>query len=176
MLSFLGQMTYSVASPALDSTRTIVMYGASCHTKGRVSSISIGGSINLKGFLSSILLSVDKASSVKVPVANVTLSSSAYLLRENTDSFSAPNRNCRKSMAAACASELRRCHSLSVTDGIQSYTRGYDKDGNNDKNGGNDDEKEISWKNKKDENTGRIILFEEFSEELKELLPAEAGK
>ncbi|GJR98095.1 hypothetical protein Tco_0270269, partial [Tanacetum coccineum] len=29
----------------------------------------------------------DKASSVKVPVANVTLFSSAYLLRENTDSF-----------------------------------------------------------------------------------------
>ncbi|GJR17096.1 hypothetical protein Tco_0965623 [Tanacetum coccineum] len=29
----------------------------------------------------------DKASSVKVPVANVTLSSSAHLLRENTDSF-----------------------------------------------------------------------------------------
>ncbi|GJZ04367.1 ribosomal protein L2, partial [Tanacetum coccineum] len=30
----------------------------------------------------------DKASSVRVPVANVTLSSSAHLLRENTDSFS----------------------------------------------------------------------------------------
>ncbi|GKD60004.1 hypothetical protein Tco_1297513 [Tanacetum coccineum] len=29
----------------------------------------------------------DKASSVKVPVANVTLFSSAQLLRENTDSF-----------------------------------------------------------------------------------------
>ncbi|GKB83834.1 hypothetical protein Tco_0950729, partial [Tanacetum coccineum] len=29
----------------------------------------------------------DKASSVRVPVENVTLSSSAYLLRENTDSF-----------------------------------------------------------------------------------------
>ncbi|GJY25645.1 hypothetical protein Tco_0400371 [Tanacetum coccineum] len=29
----------------------------------------------------------DKASSVRVPVANVTLSSSAHLLRENTDSF-----------------------------------------------------------------------------------------
>ncbi|GJT47793.1 hypothetical protein Tco_0973950 [Tanacetum coccineum] len=29
----------------------------------------------------------DKASLVKVPVANVTLSSSAHLLRENTDSF-----------------------------------------------------------------------------------------
>ncbi|GJU30153.1 hypothetical protein Tco_1173742 [Tanacetum coccineum] len=29
----------------------------------------------------------DKASSVKVPVANVTLFSSAHLLRENTDSF-----------------------------------------------------------------------------------------
>ncbi|GKF55133.1 hypothetical protein Tco_0165473, partial [Tanacetum coccineum] len=29
----------------------------------------------------------DKASSVKVPVENVTLSSSAHLLQENTDSF-----------------------------------------------------------------------------------------
>ncbi|GKF96021.1 hypothetical protein Tco_0288756, partial [Tanacetum coccineum] len=29
----------------------------------------------------------DKASSVKVPVENVTLSSSTHLLRENTDSF-----------------------------------------------------------------------------------------
>ncbi|GKG01296.1 hypothetical protein Tco_0306001, partial [Tanacetum coccineum] len=34
----------------------------------------------------------DKASSVKVPVANVTLFSSAYLLRENTDSVRVPVR------------------------------------------------------------------------------------
>ncbi|GKD81673.1 hypothetical protein Tco_1348512, partial [Tanacetum coccineum] len=53
----LGQMTYSVASPAFDSTRTYVMEGAS-FTQRMVSSISVGGSINLKGFLSSILLSV----------------------------------------------------------------------------------------------------------------------
>ncbi|GKD10094.1 hypothetical protein Tco_1189779, partial [Tanacetum coccineum] len=34
----------------------------------------------------------DKASSVKVPVANVTLSSSAHLLRENTDSIRSNQR------------------------------------------------------------------------------------
>ncbi|GJU10036.1 hypothetical protein Tco_1132432 [Tanacetum coccineum] len=34
----------------------------------------------------------DKASSVKVPVANVTLSSSAHLLRENTDSVRSNQR------------------------------------------------------------------------------------
>ncbi|GJR33390.1 hypothetical protein Tco_1109622 [Tanacetum coccineum] len=128
-------------------------------TQRTVSSISVGGSINLKGFLSSILLSVviivtvvivvvilivvvvddvpfilklsfviigflhgitfsefgtmfghknanswnlliswayafhqDKASSVKVPVANVTLFSSAHLLRENTDSVRSNQR------------------------------------------------------------------------------------
>ncbi|GKG15963.1 hypothetical protein Tco_0358286, partial [Tanacetum coccineum] len=34
----------------------------------------------------------DKASSVKVPVANVTLFSSAHLLRENTDSVRSNQR------------------------------------------------------------------------------------
>ncbi|GJT92656.1 hypothetical protein Tco_1081501 [Tanacetum coccineum] len=65
----------------------------------------------------------DKASSVKVPIANVTLSSSAHLLREN--------------------SELVREFSLDVDVLIG---RGYDKDEDNDANGGNDDEREISWK------------------------------
>ncbi|GJZ82098.1 hypothetical protein Tco_0647092 [Tanacetum coccineum] len=37
-------------------------------------------------------LGVDKASSVRVPVANVTLSSSAHLLRENTDSVHSNQR------------------------------------------------------------------------------------
>ncbi|GJV09516.1 hypothetical protein Tco_1347172 [Tanacetum coccineum] len=97
-------------------------------TQGKVSSIPIGSSISLEGFLSFMLLLVviivmvvivavilvvvvivivgvviivvfigivvvayafhqDKASSVRVPVENVTLSFSAHLLRENTDSF-----------------------------------------------------------------------------------------
>ncbi|GKC33920.1 hypothetical protein Tco_1046304 [Tanacetum coccineum] len=57
MLSFLGQMSYLVASSTLDSARTYVMQGAP-FTQGKVSSISIGGSISSEGFLSSILLSM----------------------------------------------------------------------------------------------------------------------
>ncbi|GJW91467.1 hypothetical protein Tco_0169020 [Tanacetum coccineum] len=109
-----GQMTYLVASLTLDSARPYVMQGAP-FTQGTISSIPIVGSISPEGFLPPILLLVviivmvvivavilvvvvvvivgvvivaiirDKASSVKVPVANVTLFSSAHLLRENTD-------------------------------------------------------------------------------------------
>ncbi|GJW40578.1 hypothetical protein Tco_0066423, partial [Tanacetum coccineum] len=68
-----------------------MMKGAS-FTQGTISSISIGGSISFEGFLSSILLSVDRASLVKVPVANVTLFSSAQLLRENIDSVRSNQR------------------------------------------------------------------------------------
>ncbi|GKC09214.1 hypothetical protein Tco_1000824, partial [Tanacetum coccineum] len=57
VFAILGQMTYSVASPTLDSARTYVMYGAS-FTQGTIPSISIGGSISPKGFLPSILLLV----------------------------------------------------------------------------------------------------------------------
>ncbi|GJW49789.1 hypothetical protein Tco_0091140 [Tanacetum coccineum] len=39
-----------------------------------------------------VIVVVDKASSVKVPVANVTLFSSAHLLRENTDSVRSNQR------------------------------------------------------------------------------------
>ncbi|GKG14807.1 hypothetical protein Tco_0354407, partial [Tanacetum coccineum] len=49
----------------------------------------------------------DKASSVKVPVANVTLFYSAHLLRENTDSVRVPVRLLgllALAMAAVCAS------------------------------------------------------------------------
>ncbi|GJS09964.1 hypothetical protein Tco_0366760 [Tanacetum coccineum] len=93
-------------------------------TQRMISSISVGGSINLEGFLSSILLSVDKASLVKVPVANVTLSSSAHLLRENTDSvrlnqrmrnfsgFSVPIGIAEVAMAAACAFRAEEMPSL----------------------------------------------------------------
>ncbi|GJR42032.1 hypothetical protein Tco_1310135 [Tanacetum coccineum] len=46
----------------------------------------------------------DKASSVKVPVANVTLFSSTHLLHENTDSVRVPVRLLALAMAAVCAS------------------------------------------------------------------------
>ncbi|GJX15710.1 hypothetical protein Tco_0216542 [Tanacetum coccineum] len=109
----LGQMSYLVASLTLDSARTYVMQGAS-FTQGTISSIPIGGSISPEGFLLPVLLLVViivtvvivivilivvvddvslilklSASSVKVPVAYVTLFSSAQWLRENTDSGSA---------------------------------------------------------------------------------------
>ncbi|GKF98193.1 hypothetical protein Tco_0296976, partial [Tanacetum coccineum] len=75
----------------------------------------------------------DKASSVKVPVENVTLSSSAHLLRENTDSFPLFATGISQdsvfllelsefAMAAACAFRAEEMPSLiRLTDGIQSY-------------------------------------------------------
>ncbi|GKE85096.1 hypothetical protein Tco_1558838, partial [Tanacetum coccineum] len=99
----LGQMTYLVASFTPESARSYVMQGAS-FTQGTISSIPIVGSISpeVRGqylFVRSILNSVkvillarsipmgwayafyqDKASSVRVPVANVTLFSLAHLL------------------------------------------------------------------------------------------------
>ncbi|GJT19087.1 hypothetical protein Tco_0877793 [Tanacetum coccineum] len=53
----LGQMTYLVASPTLDSAGSYVMQGAP-FTQGTIPSISIGGSISPEGFLPSILLLV----------------------------------------------------------------------------------------------------------------------
>ncbi|GJV01941.1 hypothetical protein Tco_1335510 [Tanacetum coccineum] len=55
--AILGQMTYSVASPTLDSAGSYVMQGAP-FTQGTIPSIPIGGSISLEGFLPSILLVV----------------------------------------------------------------------------------------------------------------------
>ncbi|GJX74354.1 hypothetical protein Tco_0312949 [Tanacetum coccineum] len=52
-----GQMTYSVASPTLDSAGSYVMQGAP-FTQGTIPSIPIGGSISPEGFLPSILLLV----------------------------------------------------------------------------------------------------------------------
>ncbi|GKB90349.1 hypothetical protein Tco_0962621 [Tanacetum coccineum] len=130
IVKVLGQMTYLVADPTLDSARSCVMQGA-FPTQGKASSIptifSWGGSIRPKGFLPSTLLLTncallpdplasglfwwllpefeivkfiihfldlswvyafhqEEASLVRVRVANVTLFSSAQLLRENTDS------------------------------------------------------------------------------------------
>ncbi|GJV96367.1 hypothetical protein Tco_1547944 [Tanacetum coccineum] len=105
-------MTYLVSSLTLDSARSYVMLGAP-FTQGMISSIPIGGSISPEGFLPSILLVVNhallsdpltsrlcwwlppkfeasRASLVKVPIVNVTLFSSAQLLRENTDSVRVP--------------------------------------------------------------------------------------
>ncbi|GJX69915.1 hypothetical protein Tco_0307086 [Tanacetum coccineum] len=55
--AILGQMTYPVASPTLDSAGSYVMQGAP-FTQGTIPSIPIGGSISPEGFLSSILLLV----------------------------------------------------------------------------------------------------------------------
>ncbi|GJX81324.1 hypothetical protein Tco_0330805 [Tanacetum coccineum] len=55
--AILGQMTYFVASPTLDSAGSYVMQGAP-FTQGTIPSIPIGGSISPKGFLPSILLLV----------------------------------------------------------------------------------------------------------------------
>ncbi|GKA79080.1 hypothetical protein Tco_0785676, partial [Tanacetum coccineum] len=109
----------------------------------------------------------DKASSVRVPVANVTLSSSAHLLRENTNSVLA---KCfllgllALAMVAVCASRAAVKSAIScrmaskvmagVSDvdvllgGILSTqdNAGYGmihEDGDNDAIGGNDDEGEI---------------------------------
>ncbi|GKB11588.1 hypothetical protein Tco_0845511 [Tanacetum coccineum] len=141
-----SQMTYLVASLTLDSARSFVMQGAFL-TQGKASSIptifSWGDSISPEGFLSSILLLVviivtvvimvilvvvvvegwanefhqDKASSVRVPVANLTLQSSVQLLQENTDSVrsnqrmrptapSVPLKLKAFAMVAACASKV----------------------------------------------------------------------
>ncbi|GJW33975.1 hypothetical protein Tco_0054007 [Tanacetum coccineum] len=119
----------------------------------------------------------DKASSVKVPVVNVTMSSSAHLLRENTDSFPVFATGVpvgpvfllgllALAIDAAYAFRAEEMPSLiscwmaakvmaSVSDvdvllgdilSTEDNTLGYDKDGDNDANGVNNDEREISWK------------------------------
>ncbi|GJW02726.1 hypothetical protein Tco_1561582 [Tanacetum coccineum] len=78
----------------------------------------------------------DKASSVKVPVANVTLSSSAHLLRENTDSRTFKpgdeinmfiGNSSEVAMAAAFAFRAERCHLNRLPDGIQSLEMSIDQ-------------------------------------------------
>ncbi|GJZ00374.1 hypothetical protein Tco_0517803, partial [Tanacetum coccineum] len=165
-------------------------------TQRMISSISVGGSINLEGFLSSILLSVviivmvvivvvilivvvvddvpfilklsfviidwacafhqDKASSVKVPVAYVTLSSSAYLLQEKTDSFPLFTTGISLgsvfllefsefAMAAACAfraEEIPSLISCRMASKVMIDVSNVEGDGDNDTNDGDDDERE----------------------------------
>ncbi|GJR46623.1 hypothetical protein Tco_1314726 [Tanacetum coccineum] len=55
--SMLGQMTYYVSSPTLDSVGSYVMQGAP-FTQGTILNIPIGGSISPEDFLPSILLLV----------------------------------------------------------------------------------------------------------------------
>ncbi|GJW71107.1 hypothetical protein Tco_0128024 [Tanacetum coccineum] len=76
----------------------------------------------------------DKASLVRVPVANVTLTSLAHLLRENTDSVRSNQR--MRSTAPFVPLKYKAL-------------RGYgmihnDEDGDSDANDGDDDEREIS--------------------------------
>ncbi|GJU08725.1 hypothetical protein Tco_1125155 [Tanacetum coccineum] len=105
----------------------------------------------------------DKASLVRVPVANVTLSSSAHMLRENTDSvlsiqrmrnFSGTSVPIGLSAFAIRGGEIQLCGLSRAADSInirQQYIRGdgmihNDEDGDSDANDGDDDEREISWK------------------------------
>ncbi|GKA33301.1 hypothetical protein Tco_0719668 [Tanacetum coccineum] len=67
-----GQMTYSVASPTLDSAGSYVMHGAP-FTQRMIPSIPIGGSISPEGFLPSILLVVVIIVTVVVVVVIVIL-------------------------------------------------------------------------------------------------------
>ncbi|GKB67222.1 hypothetical protein Tco_0928634 [Tanacetum coccineum] len=185
--AILGQMTYSVASLAFDSTRTYDMLMASSNVleararSAQFSNVSLMALRYLEitsiyrstiKFFFHFLISVrgsntwgDKASSVKVPVANVTLSSSAHLLRENTDSF--PLFATGISLGSVF---------LLVVIVLQEYQ------GLNSSDGGNIGDRvkiageAIGSGDKIDENTGGIILSVKFSEELKELLPDEAGK
>ncbi|GJS58565.1 hypothetical protein Tco_0653349 [Tanacetum coccineum] len=108
----------------------------------------------------------DRALSVKVPVANVTLFTSAQLLRENTDSVRS-NQRMRSSSNVVKEEDGEQIRFLggSSSSGTKKYQ------GSNSSDGGNTgDGVKI---------TGGVIGSGdgiEFSEELKELLPDEAGK
>nr|GEY48886.1 hypothetical protein [Tanacetum cinerariifolium] len=65
-------MTYPVASPTLDSTRSYVMQGVP-FTQWTISSIPIGGSISPKGLLPSIMLMVIMVTFVIVVVILVVI-------------------------------------------------------------------------------------------------------
>nr|GEV99346.1 hypothetical protein [Tanacetum cinerariifolium] len=141
----LGQVTHLVASLTLDRARSCVMQVTSL-AHGKLSNIPTvhcwGNSIGPDSFLPFILLLVvivvavvivvveanefhqDKASSVRVPVANFTMQSSVQLLLENTNSVrlnqhmslttpSVPFKLKVFAMLAACAS--RAVATLSAT-------------------------------------------------------------
>ncbi|GJT27902.1 hypothetical protein Tco_0908177 [Tanacetum coccineum] len=90
----------------------------------------------------------DKASLVRVPVANVTLTSLAHLLRENTDSVRSNQRMRNFSRTSVPIGIVGICHGSSLC--FQSGAlRGYgmihnDEDEDSDANDRDDDEREIS--------------------------------
>ncbi|GJV16566.1 hypothetical protein Tco_1361889 [Tanacetum coccineum] len=147
--AILGQMTYSIASPTLDSAGSYVMQGAP-FTQGMIPSIPIGGSISPEGFLPSILLLVFNLFATGISLGPVFLLGFVGI-----------------------------CHGSSLcfqSGGTKKYR------GSNSSNGGNTGDGVkiaggvIGSGGEIGENTGGIILSLEFSEELKELLPDEAGK
>ncbi|GJX08427.1 hypothetical protein Tco_0196359 [Tanacetum coccineum] len=91
----------------------------------------------------------DKASSVRVPVANVTLSSLGLIFPFFASGVPVgPGvlfRITSLAIDAACAFRAQEMPSL-ISCWMAATLRGYDKDGDDDANGGNDDEGEISWK------------------------------
>ncbi|GJY96753.1 hypothetical protein Tco_0513663 [Tanacetum coccineum] len=145
----------------------------------------------------------DKASSVKVPVANVTLFSSAHLLRENTDSVhsnqrirptapSVPLKQKALAMAAVCASTavvrsaiscrmtFKVCpwfSDLRLVGGILSTSENRYSSGTKKYQGSNSSDCGNTGDGVKI--AGEVIGSDdeiEFSEVLKELLPDEARK
>nr|GFB26449.1 hypothetical protein [Tanacetum cinerariifolium] len=98
----LGQMTYPVTSLTLNSASCIAIVGVVIAIIGVV--VVVGGVFIIK-LLFVIIVTFplmligwayafhqDKASSVRVPVANVTLFALAQLIRENTDSVRSNQR------------------------------------------------------------------------------------
>ncbi|GJW18253.1 hypothetical protein Tco_0025689 [Tanacetum coccineum] len=61
--------------------------------------VIVGGVSSILKFCWAYAFHQDKASSVRVPVANVTLSSSTHLLRENTDSVAAWLQCCNNTIS-----------------------------------------------------------------------------
>ncbi|GJU55742.1 hypothetical protein Tco_1229456 [Tanacetum coccineum] len=151
-------MTYSAASPTLDSAGSYVMYGASI-TQRTISSISVGSSISPEAFLSSILL-VMVIIVMVVIVAVILVVVMIVIVRVviivvfigivvvGVSSIFKPSfviigvpvgpvfllGLLALAIDAACAFRAEEMPSLITL-------RGYDKDGDNDANGGNDDER-----------------------------------
>ncbi|GKE47426.1 hypothetical protein Tco_1478684 [Tanacetum coccineum] len=175
VFAVLGLVTYLVANLTLDTARSCVMYSTS-FTQGKVSSISIGGSLSSEGFLSSILLSVVIIVTVVfvvvvlvvvviaivgvvivvvfgiivvvVPLVSMFLLGLLALALDAACAFRDEEMpsliSCRmaaKVMAGVLDVDVLLGGILSTKDNT-----GYDKDRDNDANGRNDDEREISWK------------------------------
>ncbi|GKC90799.1 hypothetical protein Tco_1151448 [Tanacetum coccineum] len=167
-----GQMTHLVASPTLASANSCVMQGAFC-TQRKISMVlfsipfvlSWGGSISSDSFLPSILLLVVIVVTVVIVLVVVvvaivgvvivvviigvvvqTFFSCAFRAEEMPSLISC--RMAAKVMAGVQMSDvLLGRHSIKQK--ISHTLRGYGmihEDGDNDAIGGDDDEREISWK------------------------------